>query len=375
MSTSAALLAHLSGPVLTVATLVTITRQDGTVLAFTDHDQPISYNGISYTASRYSPSAIASTADMAVDNLEIQAVVGIDTATESDLLAGLWRGARVRIEQINWADLSMGARILRTGFLGEVTFGRLGLQAELRGLAQLLQKNVGELTSVLCRADLGDTRCGINLAALAVTGSITAVQADNRSLTDTSRTEPGPASPVTITAISTAEFAVVTAAGHGKVKGETVSIADVLGMLSVEYVDGQTYTGTASINGSFATVRSVTSANQIVLNLDTRPYSAYTSGGKLYSPGSVGTFDGGLLTWTSGANTGRAMEVKSYVPGLIVLAQAMPYPVAVGDTYSMTPGCGKRLLEDCVARYGNAVNFVGEPHLPGMEKLLQVGGQ
>ena len=78
------------------------------------------------------------------------------------------------------------------------------------------------------------------------------------------------------------------------------------------------------------------------------------SGGALQQPGNVGTFDGGKLVWTSGLNAGRAMEIKAYSPGLIVLQAAMPYPIAVGDTYTAAPGCGKRILEDCAARYGNA---------------------
>jgi uncharacterized phage protein (TIGR02218 family) len=85
-----------------------------------------------------------------------------------------------------------------------------------------------------------------------------------------------------------------------------------------------------------------------------------------------GYFDGGVITFTSGANNGFAMEVKSYVPGQISLHLPMPYPVAAGDTYSMVGGCDKS-LRTCIDRYNNVVNFRGEPYLPGLDKVLQTG--
>ena len=48
--------------------------------------------------------------------------------------------------------------------------------------------------------------------------------------------------------------------------------------------------------------------------------------------------------------------------------------IAPGDAYKLYPGCGKRALEDCRNRYNNILNFRGEPHLPGVAKLMEVGG-
>ena len=372
--TSAALLTHLAGSVLTVATLVTVTRRDGAVYAFTDHDESIVFSGRAYLAGTYTPSAIVSSADLAVDNLEMTGIIDGTLITREDLLAGTWRGARVVIEQVNYRDLGMGSRILRTGRLGEVSVGETAFKAELRGLAQLLQQTVGEITSIQCRADLGDARCGVNVEALAVTGAVQSVHADNRTLFDAARTEPGPAGAVTVTGITTAQYAQVTAPGHGCAVGQVVMLSDVAGMTAIERVEGQTYTGATSINGRHATVRSVTSAALLVLNLDTRNYRPYASGGQLNQPGAAGTFTAGKLVWTSGDNTGRAMEVRSYVPGCILLAQPMPRRSAPGDAYKLYPGCGKRALEDCRNRYNNILNFRGEPHLPGVAKLMEVGG-
>lgn len=372
--TSSALLAHLAGPVLTLATLVTIIRRDGAVFGFTDHDQPLQYAGRSYLPGTYTPSAIVSTADAAVDNLEIQGLIDGTIITRPDLLAGVWRGARVVVEHVNYRDLTQGSRILRTGLIGEVSLGETSFRAELRGLAQMLQQPVGELTSARCRADLGDARCGIDLSALVVSGAVAWANADGRSFADPARTEPGPAGGVSITGITREQYAVVTAPAHTASAGSVIMLSGVVGMLSQVLVDGQTVQGESSINGSFAVVREVLDASRVRLSLDTRSYTPYISGGQLEQPGNVGTFDGGKVVWATGQNAGYAMEVRAYTPGLIVLQSAMPYPIAAGDTYTITPGCGKRALQDCAGRYNNIINFRGEPYRPGMDALVKATG-
>jgi len=84
-------------------------------------------------------------------------------------------------------------------------------------------------------------------------------------------------------------------------------------------------------------------------------------------------FTGGKLTFTSGANAGRAMEVKRHaLSGGIVsieLWQAMSEAVAPGDAFTVTPGCDKQ-FSTCKAKFGNAVNFRGYPYMPGNDALI-----
>ena len=47
----------------------------------------------------------------------------------------------------------------------------------------------------------------------------------------------------------------------------------------------------------------------------------------------------------------------------------MPNNIAAGDTFNAVAGCDKT-FETCVAKFNNAVNFRGEPHVPGMDKML-----
>lgn len=85
---------------------------------------------------------------------------------------------------------------------------------------------------------------------------------------------------------------------------------------------------------------------------------------------ATGWFAQGKLKWTSGANNGLSMEVKQYNVGNIELALPMPYAIAVGDTYSVHAGCDK-LFSTCKVKFSNAINFRGEPHVPGIDKMLR----
>lgn len=85
-------------------------------------------------------------------------------------------------------------------------------------------------------------------------------------------------------------------------------------------------------------------------------------------------FTGAKLTWLTGANAGRSMEVKRSAVGEIELHHPMYDEIAEGDTYSLHAGCMKRFTEDCVGKFNNAVNFRGFPYLPG-NKIYRAPGQ
>ncbi|MEI9995690.1 MAG: DUF2163 domain-containing protein [Rhizomicrobium sp.] len=82
-----------------------------------------------------------------------------------------------------------------------------------------------------------------------------------------------------------------------------------------------------------------------------------------------GWFSQGKLTFTGGANAGRAMEVKRHAAGSIELWQAMSAPVAPGDTFTVTAGCDKQFAT-CRDRFANSVNFRGFPYMPGNDAVL-----
>lgn len=86
-----------------------------------------------------------------------------------------------------------------------------------------------------------------------------------------------------------------------------------------------------------------------------------------------GAWRGGLLTFTGGANAGRSYEVRaSLATGHLTLLLPLAYDIAAGDTYTLAPGCDKR-LETCRDVYANVVNFRGFHHVPGTLEVLRFG--
>ena len=88
-----------------------------------------------------------------------------------------------------------------------------------------------------------------------------------------------------------------------------------------------------------------------------------------------GWFTAGKLSFTSGANDGLAVEVKTHRVDAgsieIELWQQMPEPIAAGDTFVVTAGCDKRFAT-CRDRFANAINFRGFPHIPGNDFVISI---
>ena len=271
---SAALAEHLADEVTTLATCWQITRRDGVVLGFTDHVRDLVVDGVTYAAaSGYTRTAIRGTADLAVDNLDVESVFSDDGITEEDLRADKYDFAEVRMFLVNYEDLGQGILKLRRGWLGEVTIRDGMYVAELRGMTQRLQMTVGEIYAPDCAADLGDARCGVDLAALEESGTV----------------------------------------------------GTVIGATALETTLAQ----------------------------------------------ATGWYDGGELTWTSGANAGQTVAVLSWDTGTGTLTLFLPalYPMQAGDAFTIRPGCDKSFAT-CQAKFDNAINFRGFPHVPGTDQVL-----
>lgn len=172
---SAGLSTHLDGEVTTLCSVWKIVRRDGLSFFFTDHDQDIIFEGDTYEAeSSYDRTAIQSSADFSVDNLDVTGILDSTRITEFELRAGLFNRADVYISIINWKNPAQGALKVRRGWFGEVSLLGNGIfTTEIRGLAQALTHNFIEVYSAECRADFCDTRCKLNLADFKQAGTVT----------------------------------------------------------------------------------------------------------------------------------------------------------------------------------------------------------
>lgn len=283
LTASAGLITHLSQRTTTLALLWLITRTDGTVFAFTSHDADIEIDGVTYVAAYgITPSALQAGVGLSVGNAEVKQVFYAQGMTEADLRAGVWDHAEVRVRMVNWANLAQGVIKLLRGWLGEATHDGFCFTAELRGLADLLNRGVGEIVSPMCSATFGDARCGVSLTDWTLSGTVTSVT-DHRVFSD----------------------------------------ADGIGGSDLE----------------------------------------------------AGIYIGGLVTWTTGNNAGRSMEVKTNsADGEIELFLPMEGEIQVGDTFTIVRGCPKTSTA-CKEIFDNLLNFRGFPEVPGTDRYVRAGGQ
>lgn len=154
---------HLAGRVTTVARAWCVTRRDGYRLGFTDHDRTLRFAGIDFAAdSGLTARAFEQATGLSVDNTEAAGLLSSDAITEADIAAGRYDRAEVRVWLVNWADTAQ-RRVLFRGHLGEVTRSGAAFTAELRGLAEALNREQGRIYHPRCSAVLGDGQCRANL--------------------------------------------------------------------------------------------------------------------------------------------------------------------------------------------------------------------
>lgn len=262
----------LQDEVTTAAWCWKLTLADGSTMGFTDHDVDITRSGVTYeAASGFTPTAVETSRDMAVDNLDIQGVIDSTRITKEDLLSGRYNGAQILIFQCDWSDASSTAFKVRKGTMGEVSAGKTAFSAEIRGLMQSYQQEIGDVFQKSCRTTLGSTKCGVNVA---------------------------------------------------------------------------TYTSTCTVT------------------------AYYSSDGSIYTNSTKADyyFDYGLLTWTSGLNNGKSVEIKRFTNanGKFVPFLPFTYTPSTGDVFTVIAGCDGNFTT-CSTKFSNVVNFRGEPHVPGSD--------
>jgi uncharacterized phage protein (TIGR02218 family) len=160
--------AHLLKDGTTLATCWRLTRADSLVLGFTDHDQPLSFDGTRFEATGgLAGSEGANKLGAQIDTSEISGIITSDRITATDIEMGRYDGARVEIFRVNWMNLSERAR-LGTATIGTITREDRRFTAELRADSGALNTAGGRVYSALCDAELGDARCTVSLAASGV---------------------------------------------------------------------------------------------------------------------------------------------------------------------------------------------------------------
>ena len=160
---SPALAEHLATRATTLCRCWRLTRRDGVVQGFTDHDEDLSFGGTTIRAGTgFEGSELESRLGLAVTGTEIHGALSDESLNEARLAAGHYDDAKVELYLVNWSDVAQRL-LLRTGHLGEVRREGGAFAAEVRGISSRLNEERGRIFAATCDADLGDQRCGIDL--------------------------------------------------------------------------------------------------------------------------------------------------------------------------------------------------------------------
>lgn len=268
--------AFLNRELATIAFCWRLERRDGIALGFTTHDRDLTIGGLLYCAAPgLLPSSISCSDGFDLDTLDVEGALTSDAITAVDLHTGRWDGAAVSVFMVDWEIPDGETLAVARGELGEVSTEGDAFTAELRGPTAALDQPVVEQTSPECRAQLGDKRCRMDLAALTRVTWVAAVLGEN------------------------------------DIELDTTAAADA--------------------------------------------------------------WRYGRLRWLTGVNSGLESAVMGSAGAVVTLRDPPPAAAVAGDLVELTEGCDRR-FSTCAGRFGNAANFRGEPHLPGMDLLTRYPG-
>ncbi len=181
---------HIAGDVTTLTVCWAVTRGDGVVIRGTQHDRDLTiasgvYAGTYLTAAAIRNSDISTSSDLSPDNSEVEGFATADgfltDLKAADIEAGLFDDASLVIFVCNWAAPDDGQVRIPGATLGNIQRVSEGkYTAEVRGLAQHLTQPILRTYADTCNAELADARCGVDISALLITATVTAVTSRRR---------------------------------------------------------------------------------------------------------------------------------------------------------------------------------------------------
>lgn len=329
------------------------------VVYLTDYPRDLVMGGHTYkTDSGYQFSGYASESSMSPGVMDLQGIAGLAGMSLDEIVSGVFDNACVYAFATSWAAPVEDEEPLGLGFMGKTTLKDDRYTIELMMLIDTLNQSTGKTYTPQCPKTFGGTEyagCGVALGPITVTGTITAVTSTS-SFRDSTRTEVPDwfgegtiaftsganaglkpmeikayvgVNTKAITGITQAASAVVTVGTHTYVVGDVLAFSGVVGM--------------TEINGLTGTVTAI-GATDFTVNINSTAFTAYSSGG-----------------------------TAATLAGSITTHEAFHYPVAVGDAYTMIPGCRKR-LEDCRDKWANILNGGMFSWVPTQSTYTQVGG-
>lgn len=178
-----------------------ITRLDGQVFAYTAHDEPVDYNGTTYSpCDSLKATAVSGGVEAGADagDVEITGIISDTGITEEDLAGGIFDGATVEIYLVPFDRESVDGVTPKTdqistrltkGIISKIQHTPRQYVATVNTPgAKLTQQALLKAYTPACRWTLGSPQCGVVLdSSDAAIGSVTSVPARNAAASITHR--------------------------------------------------------------------------------------------------------------------------------------------------------------------------------------------
>ena len=374
-SASGAMTTHIGLSATTLVKCFKVKRTDNVISGFTEHDLDIpdfdldavlalgdGDGPITYVAAQaLSASLIKNRAGLAVNNLEAIGALESAGITIEDIRGGRYDEAEVKVFEVNWKDLTMGPIALGRYHIGNMIREEEEFIAELRGLTQKYIAEILGLFTPTCRADLGDqpgdtpsiTGCKVRIDPPVWTA--------NTAYTVRPPRDAGLGSVVKPSTFNDRHFKTIRFQG-GSPSGSS-GVAEPSWNLTIggETTDGDIVWETIQALTIEAIVTSVTSNREFGIDYTGDASETLVTGG-------LCTFLDTISPTPNNALLKKEVKQYSISPATIILFEAMPFDVQVGDPVSISVGC-RKTLEACRDDFDNVYNVRAEWYIPGTDLI------
>ncbi len=179
----AELAARIESGAANLCTAWIVTRGDGTMLGFTDHDRDLVVQGVACAAATgWTAGAADAALGFSPGTAAAAGALDSETITEADIARGLYDGAAIAAWRVDWSEPELYVR-LWSGTISRLVREGPGFTAEIEGPLAALDRVAGRTYGRLCDADLGDGRCKADVSGGAFNGAGAVVSVrDNRRL-------------------------------------------------------------------------------------------------------------------------------------------------------------------------------------------------
>ncbi|TGT76706.1 MULTISPECIES: DUF2163 domain-containing protein [unclassified Mesorhizobium] len=319
-----------------LATLVLLTKPDGTQIGFTDWNDALAVDLLGAGVVTYSPtsfnelSAFSAQINAPIDDRDFKINIGAGDITADQIRRGALDNSIIEIGYVIPTNLANPWFYCRYDF-GQSDIKGLAGRLELMGTEKRLEQPVGYPLTANCMKNYGDKDCGIPTRADAWVAA-TAYPAD------------GLVKRLTGSGIYWFKATVAGTSGASEPTWPTTLGGTVVdGTVTWTAIRARRLIGTVTSSPNRTTI--VATGISIVNDY----------------------FGEGFITFQTGLNAGDIRRVKSdNGTGTLVIHQAAYDDIAIGDTFEALVGCRHRRVEDCITKHDNAAN--------SRTKTLRYGG-